>query len=283
MTPTTQKDPRHVVGAFTATDLTLYLGGPQPVLNALSTTIANGAVTAVVGPNACGKSTLLRTFARILTGSSGAVMFDGLPVQRWPRRAFAKRVALLAQESTVPEGVRVRDLVSRGRYPHQTLLRQWSSADDQAVQRAMRIVGVETLADRVVADLSGGQRQRVRIAMALAQETNVLLLDEPTTALDIEHQYEVLELCRRLNRDHGTTIVAVLHDLGHAARYADHIIALRAGAVVAAGAPAAVITPSVVRQVFGIDCVIGTDPVTNTPVVYPVMPGEQEHEESHER
>ncbi|MCP1644890.1 iron complex transport system ATP-binding protein [Pseudomonas citronellolis] len=234
----------------------------------LSVAIADGSFTVIVGPNACGKSTLLAALARLLAPSTGQVVLDGKDIHALPAKEVARRLGLLPQSATAPEGIRVADLVARGRYPHQAFLRQWSTADEQAVQRAMQATRVAELAERPVEALSGGQRQRVWIAMALAQDTPILLLDEPTTYLDIVHQIELLELLAELNRQ-GRTIVAVLHDLNQACRYATHLIAMREGAVIAEGAPAAIFTEELVQQVFGLASVIIADPVSGTPMLVP--------------
>ena len=230
----------------------------------LDVSIPDGSFTVIVGPNACGKSTLLRALSRLLKPSRGQVVLDGRSISSIPAKEVARRLGLLPQSSIAPEGITVADLVARGRYPHQKLLRQWSREDEAAVVGALAATGTTELSGRLVDELSGGQRQRVWVAMVLAQETPILLLDEPTTFLDIAHQIELLELCADLNRDRGHTLVAVLHDLNHACRYATHLIAMKDGAVVAEGAPA-----DVVEDVFGLPCRIIDDPVTGTPLVVP--------------
>ncbi|MDO3647081.1 ABC transporter ATP-binding protein [Nocardia mangyaensis] len=232
--------------------------------------IPDGEFTVIIGPNACGKSTLLRALARLLTPDSGTVLLDEKPVAEYPAKEFARQVGLLPQTSTAPDGIRVADLVARGRYPHQTLLRQWSKSDEEAVAAAMAATGVVDLSARPVEQLSGGQRQRVWISMVLAQQTPIILLDEPTTYLDIAYQIQLLDLCRSLNRDSGRTVVAVLHDLNHAFRYADHLIAMRDGRVVAAGPPAEIVTVALVHEVFSLRCRIVDDPETGTPLVIPL-------------
>ncbi|TBU98524.1 Fe(3+)-dicitrate ABC transporter ATP-binding protein [Stutzerimonas kirkiae] len=234
----------------------------------LSIAIPEGSFTVIVGPNACGKSTLLAALSRLLKPAPGRVMLDGVDIGTLPAREVARRLGLLPQSVIAPDGIRVADLVARGRYPHQSFLRQWSQADEQAVMRALRATRVEELADRLLDELSGGQRQRVWIAMVLAQETPILLLDEPTTYLDIAHQIELLELLAELNRQ-GRTIVAVLHDLNQACRYASHLIAMRDGAVVAQGEPAAIFTEQLVEQVFGLSALIIPDPLSGTPMLVP--------------
>lgn len=235
----------------------------------LSVAIPDGAFTVIVGPNACGKSTLLRALCRLLKPSAGEVMLDGKNISSFATKALARELGLLPQTSIAPDSITVADLVSRGRYPHQSLLKQWTQADKQAVEAAMAATNVSQLADRSVDELSGGQRQRVWVAMALAQQTPLLLLDEPTTYLDIAHQIELLDLFRQLNRERGQTLIAVLHDLNHACRYADHIIAMRDGKIVAEGNPAEIITAELVERVFGMPCMIIDDPLSHTPLVIP--------------
>ncbi|MDZ7427675.1 ABC transporter ATP-binding protein [Serratia marcescens] len=235
----------------------------------LSVAIPDGAFTVIVGPNACGKSTLLRALCRLLKPSAGEVMLDGKNISSFATKALARELGLLPQTSIAPDSITVADLVSRGRYPHQSLLKQWTQADKQAVEAAMAATNVGQLADRSVDELSGGQRQRVWVAMALAQQTPLLLLDEPTTYLDIAHQIELLDLFRQLNREHGQTLIAVLHDLNHACRYADHIIAMRDGKIAAEGKPAEIITAELVERVFGMPCMIIDDPLSHTPLVIP--------------
>ncbi|MFE0384226.1 ABC transporter ATP-binding protein [Streptomyces bungoensis] len=235
----------------------------------LSVEIPDRSFTVIVGPNACGKSTLLRALSRMLRPSRGRVLLDGRAIHSMPAKKVARTLGLLPQSSVAPDGITVADLVGRGRYPHQGLLRQWSAEDERVVTEAMRQTGVAELAGRYVDELSGGQRQRVWIAMALAQQTPLLLLDEPTTYLDIQHQIDVLDLCAELHETQGRTLVAVLHDLNHAARYATHLIALRDGTVVAEGAPADVVTAELVEEVFGLRCQVIDDPQTGTPLVVP--------------
>ncbi|MFB4353580.1 ABC transporter ATP-binding protein [Microbacterium sp. LS_15] len=235
----------------------------------VSVEIPDGAFTVIVGPNACGKSTLLKSLTRLLEPAGGRVLLDGQSLHRLPTKHVAREVGLLPQGPVAPDGIRVIDLVSRGRYPHQRLFSPWSPEDEAAVAEAMDATGTRHLSGRLVDELSGGQRQRVWMAVALAQQTPILLLDEPTTYLDLSHQVELLELCRALNRTQGHTLVAVLHDLNQAARYADHIIAMKDGAVVASGSPAEVITEALVAQVFGLDARVITDPESGSPLVIP--------------
>ncbi|WP_328581567.1 ABC transporter ATP-binding protein [Streptomyces sp. NBC_00370] len=235
----------------------------------LSVEIPDHSFTVVVGPNACGKSTLLRALSRMLKPAEGRVLLDGAAIHSLPAKKVARTLGLLPQSSVAPDGITAADLVARGRYPHQGLLRQWSPDDERTVQESMAATRIEDLADRYVDELSGGQRQRVWIAMALAQQTPLLLLDEPTTFLDIQHQIEVLDLCAELHETGGRTLVAVLHDLNHAARYATHLVAMRDGAVVAEGPPAEVVTAPLVERVFGLRCQVIEDPETGTPLVVP--------------
>ena len=235
----------------------------------LSVAIPDRSFTVIVGANACGKSTLLRALSRLIRPASGSVVLDGQSISSFPAKEVARRLGLLPQTSIAPEGISVADLIARGRYPHQKLLRQWSREDEAAVISAMAATKVTELSHRLVDELSGGQRQRVWVAMVLAQETPLLLLDEPTTFLDITHQIELLDLLADLNRRNGQTIVAVLHDLNHACRYATHIIAMRDGAVVAEGAPRDIVTPELVEAVFGLPCIIIDDPIAHTPLVIP--------------
>jgi len=244
--------------------------GERTVVDRLSLAVPDGAVTAVVGANACGKSTLLRGMARLLRPRAGSVLLDGREIHRAPTRQVARTLGLLPQAPVTPEGVSVVDLVSRGRHPHLGAMRRWSREDDAAVAEALALTGTAELADRDVDELSGGQRQRVWVAMALAQGTDLLLLDEPTTYLDVAHQMELLELLRDLNSARGTTIVMVLHELNLAARFADHLVALCEGRVVAAGAPGDVLTEETVLEVFGLACRVVPDPVSGTPLVVPL-------------
>ncbi len=243
--------------------------GDRLVVDALDLEVPPGAVTAIVGANGCGKSTLLRALARLLPVRSGRVVLDGTDIRSRPSKEVARTLGLLPQSPVAPEGIAVADLVGRGRHPHQRALSRWSAKDYAVVADALAATGTADLADRAVDELSGGQRQRVWIAMALAQETDILLLDEPTTFLDVAHQVEVLDLLRDLNHDRGTTIVMVLHDMNMAARYADHLIALSGGRIVAAGEPADVLTPEMIREVFDLDCRVIEDPVSGTPLVLP--------------
>ena len=249
----------------------LSLGyGERTVVDAVDLAVPDGRVTAVVGANACGKSTLLKGMSRLLRPTGGAALLDGEAVHRLPTQEVARTVGLLPQSPVVPDGVTVADLVARGRHPHQGALRRWSSEDETAVAEALALTGTTDLAGRVVDELSGGQRQRVWLALALAQRTDLLLLDEPTTYLDLAHQVAVLDLLRDLNRQRGTTLVMVLHDLGLAARYADHVVAMRDGRVYAVGTPHEVVTEETVRAVLDLECRVVPDPVAGTPLIVPI-------------
>jgi iron complex transport system ATP-binding protein len=240
------------------------------IVDGLSITIPTGKITVVVGANACGKSTLLRGLARLLKPRGGAVLLDGHDIHRLPTREVARRLGMLPQQPIAPEGITVADLVGRGRHPHQRWFRQWTTTDEQAVDAALTATGTAELAERPVDELSGGQRQRAWIALALAQGTDLMLLDEPTTFLDMAHQIEVLDLLADLNHREDRTIVAVLHDLNLACRYAHHLVAMAGGAIVAEGSPRDVVTATLVSEVFGLECLVVPDPVTETPLVVPI-------------
>lgn len=244
--------------------------GDATVVDRVQLSVPDHHVTVIVGPNGCGKSTLLRGMARLLRPTTGQILLDGRAVHRQSTREVAKRLGLLPQSPTAPEGITVVDLVGRGRQPHRGALNRWSHHDDLAVAAALEHTDTLDLADRVVDELSGGQRQRVWVAMALAQQTDLLLLDEPTTYLDVAHQVEMLDLLANLNARRGTTIVMVLHELNLAARYADHLVAMKDGRIVATGTPEEVVTEALVRDVFGLDNRVITDPVAQTPLVLPV-------------
>lgn len=250
-----------------AQDVVLGYEGRR-VIDGLRVSVAQQRFTAVVGPNACGKSTLLRGLARLLRPAGGVVLLDGADIHRLPTRVVATRLAVLPQQPVAPDGITVGDLVGRGRHPHQQWLRQWSRDDERAVAAALSATNLVELAGRPVDELSGGQRQRVWIALVLAQETDLLLLDEPTSFLDLAHQLEVLDLLADLNCA-GRTIVAVLHDLNMACRYAHEIIVMRGGAVFAQGPPEEIIDAGLVADVFGLRARVITDPTTSTPLVLP--------------
>lgn len=246
--------------------------GETPIIEGLNLTIPTGRITVLVGPNGCGKSTLLRGLARLLKPRGGTVLLDGHAIHRLPTKELAKRIGVLPQNPHAPEGLTVYELAAQGRYPHQRWFQQWSEEDERLTREALAITAMLELADRPLDTLSGGQRQRAWVAMALAQQTETLLLDEPTTFLDMAYQMEVLDLLEELN-EQGRTIVMVLHDLNQACRYADFLVAMQGGAVVATGTPHEVITEETVQRVFGLDARIVSDPVTGTPLCIPVGRG----------
>ena len=249
----------------------LRLGyGDALVVDGLDLDVLDGTITAIIGPNGCGKSTLLRALARLLKPAGGAVLLDGKHIDELPTREVAKIVGLLPQTPVAPQGLTVADLVARGRHPHQTWYRQWSAADGEAIEEALRLTGMDAHAERLVDQLSGGQRQRAWISMTLAQGTGLLLLDEPITYLDLAHQIDVLDLVHRLHTERGTTVVMVLHDLNLAARYADTLVAMRDGRIVAQGEPADVLTEPLLAEVFGLAAKVLPDPVSGTPLVLPI-------------
>lgn len=244
--------------------------GERTILEGLELAIEPGRITSIVGANACGKSTLLRTISRLLSPSQGQVLLDGKSVHRAPTRELARTLGLLPQSPLAPEGITVADLVSRGRHPHHGLMSRWGQEDDEAIATALAVTRTAELADRDVDALSGGQRQRVWIAMALAQQTDLLLLDEPTTFLDVSHQIEVLDLLTDLNRNRGITIVMVLHDLNLAARYSDYLVAMRQGRLYAQGAPEAVLSEETIASVFGLRSRVVSDPISGKPMMLPI-------------
>ncbi len=255
--------------ALTTRKLTLAYDG-NVIIQGLDLAIPQGQITTLVGPNGCGKSTLLRGMARLLKPTGGTVYLEGDAIAHLPTKDLAKRLGILPQSPAAPEGLTVRELVAQGRYPHQNWLQQWSKEDELKVEEAIATTHLHEFANRPLDTLSGGQRQRAWIAMALAQDTEILLLDEPTTYLDLAHQIEVLDLLYRLNRKSDRTIVMVLHDLNMACRYSHHLVALRDGAVMAQGRPAEVVNEKMVRQVFDLESRIITDPVSNTPLCLPI-------------
>ncbi|MGW1957803.1 ABC transporter ATP-binding protein [Streptomyces sp. NPDC001920] len=243
--------------------------GARTVIDELDVAIPPGVITTIIGPNGCGKSTLLRTLSRLLKPTRGTVVLDGDDIAKLRTRDVAKKLGLLPQAPVAPEGLTVADLVARGRHPHQSWLRQWSSDDADVVQRALAMTGVADLADRPVDTLSGGQRQRVWISMTLAQGTDLLLLDEPTTYLDLAHAIDVLDLVNDLHES-GCTVVMVLHDLNLATRYSDHLVVMRGGAVLAQGHPRDVITAELLHEAFGLRAKVIDDPVGDRPLIVPI-------------
>lgn len=235
----------------------------------LCVSVPNDKFSVIIGPNGCGKSTLLRAMSRLLAPSSGQILLNGENIHHQPTRDVAKKLGLLPQSAIAPDGIKVMDLVARGRFPHQTWFQPWNEQDQQAVDHAMQATDICSLAQQNVDQLSGGQRQRVWVSMALAQQTPLLLLDEPTTYLDIAHQIELLDLFQDLNRKQGHTLVAVLHDLNHACRYADHLIVMKEGCIIATGAPSEIVTEALIEEVFGLACLILEDPISATPLIIP--------------
>jgi iron complex transport system ATP-binding protein len=240
------------------------------IIEDMSLTIPHGQITALVGPNGCGKSTLLRGISRLLKPQRGNVLLDAQDIWKLPTKELAKRLGILPQSPVSPEGLTVYELVAQGRYPHQSWLQQWSAEDERITCEALEITGIASFADRPVDTLSGGQRQRAWIAMTLAQDSDLILLDEPTTFLDLAYQMDVLDLLHFLNVERSKTIVMVVHDLNHACRYADFLVAVRDGQIVTQGRPSDIVTEAMVQDVFGIECCIIPDPVTNTPLIIPV-------------
>lgn len=241
----------------------------KTVIHGIDLVIPSNKISVIIGANGCGKSTLLKTLARLIKPISGQVTVDGKPISKIPPKKLARVVGMLPQSPIVPEGISVADLVGRGRFPHQSMFRGWSRKDYEAVAEAMDIMNITEFANHDIDELSGGQRQRVWIAMALAQQTDILFLDEPTTFLDITYQVEILDLLTDLNRKHGTTIMMVLHDINLSARYADHIFAMHEGKLVAEGTPSEVITSTMVKDIFGLNCTVIPDPLCGSPMVVP--------------
>ncbi|EOM75047.1 ABC transporter ATP-binding protein [Rhodococcus rhodnii] len=249
----------------------LRLGyGDRVVIDRLDLTVRTGVVTTIIGPNGCGKSTLLRALGRLSKPRSGSVLLDGKAIGTMKTKEVARVLGMLPQAPIAPDGILVADLVARGRHPHQSWLRQWSSDDETEVTAALELTGIADLADRRVDELSGGQRQRAWISMALAQGTDILLLDEPTTYLDLAHSMEVLDLVDRLHEEYGRTVVMVLHDLNLAVRYSDELVVMKEGAIVASGPPSEVVTAELLRDVFGLEATVIDDPVSDRPLVVPV-------------
>ena len=240
------------------------------ILNDVSLTIPSNQISIIIGANGCVKSTLLKTMARLMQPMNGQVMLDGKSIHHMPPKQLAKTVGLLPQSPIVPEGITVADLVGRGRFPHQTVFKGWSTKDYEAVANALEMMHINEFADRSIDELSGGQRQRVWIAMALAQQTDILFLDEPTTYLDITYQVEILDLLTDLNQKYGTTIVMVLHDINLSARYADYLFAVKEGVLIAEGSPNDIVTTELIKETFALNCEVISDPVSQTPLIIPV-------------
>jgi iron complex transport system ATP-binding protein len=252
-----------------AKDLTLGYGD-RIIVDGLDIEIPTGVITTVIGPNGCGKSTLLRALGRLLKPKSGSVVLDGKAISSMKTKDVARVLGMLPQTPVAPEGLTVADLVARGRHPHQSWIRQWSADDEGEVAQALELTGVSDLADRPVDQLSGGQRQRAWISMALAQGTDILLLDEPTTYLDLAHSMEVLDLVDQLHEEMGRTVVMILHDLNLAVRYSDHLIVMRDGAIVASGVPKDIISTELLLDVFGLEAAVIDDPVSDRPLIVPI-------------
>ncbi|WP_110926728.1 ABC transporter ATP-binding protein [Bacillus massiliglaciei] len=241
----------------------------KTIIHGIDLKIPKNKISVIIGANGCGKSTLLKTMAKLIKPEEGEITLDGKAIHQYPSKQLARMLGLLPQSPVIPEGITVADLVGRGRFPHQSLFSGWSKKDHEAVEEAMEFMNIIEFANRDIDELSGGQRQRVWIAMALAQQTDILFLDEPTTFLDITYQVEILDLLTHLNRTHGTTIVMVLHDINLSARYADHIIAVKEGKLIAEGQPVEVLTSDLVKTVFDLDCTVIPDPISDTPLIIP--------------
>ncbi|MET8779392.1 ABC transporter ATP-binding protein [Nocardia sp. NPDC004654] len=252
-----------------AADISLGYGD-RVIVDGLTLDITPGVITTVIGPNGCGKSTLLRSLGRLLRPREGRILLDGKAISSMKTKDVARVVGMLPQTPVAPEGLTVADLVARGRHPHQSWIRQWSAADETEVMTALEQTGIADLADRALDELSGGQRQRAWISMALAQGTDILLLDEPTTYLDLAHSLEVLDLVDRLHDDLGRTVVMVLHDLNLAIRYSDQLVVMHAGRIVAQGAPGDIVTAALLKEVFGLDASVLEDPVSGRPMIVPI-------------
>ncbi|UGT55651.1 ABC transporter ATP-binding protein [Nocardia asteroides] len=252
--------------AHLTTDNLALAYGDTTIVTDATVDFPAGALTVIVGRNGCGKSTLLRGLARLIPPSAGTILLDGADLTTSPARTVARRLGMLPQQPVAPDGITVGELVGRGRHPHQRWFRQWSAADEAAVRTALTLTDTLDLVDRTVDQLSGGQKQRVWLALAIAQEPEVMLLDEPTTFLDLAHQLDILDVLRNLL---PRTIIAVLHDLNLAARYADHLVAMKDGRVVAQGTPAEIVRPGLVAEVFGVTCAVIEDPMSGTPLVVP--------------
>lgn len=259
----------HIPPRLVADGLTLGYGD-RTVVDGLDLAVHTGVITTVIGPNGCGKSTVLRALGRLLKPKSGTVALDGKTIGRMRTKDVARTLGMLPQSPVAPEGLTVGDLVARGRHPHQSWIRQWSSDDESEVAEALALTGVAELADRPVDQLSGGQRQRAWISMALAQGTDILLLDEPTTYLDLAHSIEVLDLVDRMHAELGRTVIMVLHDLNLAIRYSDQLVVMSEGAIVASGPPQDIITSELLLEVFGLEASVIPDPVSDRPLIVPI-------------
>ena len=242
----------------------------KTILNDVNLSIPSNQISIIIGANGCGKSTLLKTMARLIKPTGGEVLLDGKSIHKMAPKQLAKVLGLLPQSPIVPEGITVADLVGRGRFPHQSVMRGWTKKDYEAVAEALEMMNITEFADRNIDELSGGQRQRVWIAMALAQQTDILFLDEPTTYLDITYQVEILDLLTDLNKKYGTTIVMVLHDINLSARYADYLFTVKNGHLIAEGKPTEILTADLIKETFHLDCQVINDPVSNTPLIVPI-------------
>lgn len=242
----------------------------KAILNNVSLRIPAGKISVLIGANGCGKSTLLRVLAGFLIPTAGQVKLDGKQLKKYSPKQVAQILAVLPQQSSTPVGLKVIDLISQGRFPHHSLFSRFSKQDESAVLEAMEMVGITELANRDVSELSGGQKQRVWIALALAQQTDIIFLDEPTTFLDMTYQVEILDLLADLNKRFGKTIVVILHDINLAARYADRLFALKDGVLIKEGAPRTVVKKDLIKEVFGLNSMIVEDPVVHSPVVVPI-------------
>ena len=254
--------------SFTGEDLYVSYGGPK-IIEGLNVVIPSGEVTAIIGPNGCGKSTLLKALSRILTPEEGSVRLDGTDIKSIPTREVARKLGILTQNHREPEAISVSDLVRRGRYPHQGIFDQWSTEDQNAVERALEVTGLGEHKEETVDELSGGQKQRAWIAMILAQDSTLMLLDEPTTHLDMPHQMEILEMLVKLSVDEGRTIVLVLHDINMASRYCTNLIGMKEGKILTTGKPSKVVTAEMVESIFGLKALVIEDPVTGSPLCIP--------------
>ncbi|MBB3036313.1 ABC transporter ATP-binding protein [Hoyosella altamirensis] len=269
MTPTNGITASHPQSRLHADSITLSYG-ERIIIEDLSLAIPTGGITTIIGPNGCGKSTLLRALGRLLKPREGSVILDGKLITSMRTKEVARILGMLPQAPIAPEGLTVADLVSRGRHPHQSWLRQWSGDDEQEVSAALELTGIADLADRPINELSGGQRQRVWISMALAQGTDILLLDEPTTYLDLSHAIDVLDLIDQLHDGMGRTVVMVLHDLNLAIRYSDHLVVMKDGQIITQGAPRNVITADLLEEAFGLRATVIDDPASDAPLIVPI-------------